>query len=36
LILDPDKLKKRMPDIKFEKQTGREEDKMDLEDINMH
>ena len=29
LILDPEKLKKRLPDIKFEKQVGREEREID-------
>lgn len=36
LILDPDKNKKRLPDIKFDKQTGRTEPKIDSEDINNH
>ena len=36
LVLDPDKPKKRLPDYQFDKQIGRGEDKMELEDINMH
>ena len=32
LILDPEKLKKRLPDIKFERQMGREERELDEQD----
>lgn len=32
LILDPEKLQKRLPDIKFERQLGREEQELDEQD----
>lgn len=34
LILEPQKPGKRLPDIKFDKYTGREEEKVMNEDIN--
>jgi hypothetical protein len=36
LILDPSKPGKRLPDINFDKQKGREEEKFMTEDINHH
>eukprot|EP00347_Sterkiella_histriomuscorum_P001067 403373456 len=36
LILDPQKPLPHLPDINFDKQLGREEEKFDSEDINMH
>ncbi len=32
MILDPEKLRKRLPDIKFERQLGREEREVDEDD----
>ncbi|CDW74037.1 UNKNOWN [Stylonychia lemnae] len=36
LILDPDKIRKRVPGVDFEKQIPREAEKYESEDINMH
>ena len=36
LILDPNKPGKRLPEIRFERQIGREEEKIQLEDANNH